>query len=426
LDYIKPFNFVILIDKNKLNAIKSFNQCKNISITNFELSNNDLNFLSDATLFCLERLNLNLDGNVNLNFLEKVASTRLCRVSLVKKLSENNFEYIQNNNFICYNITIEMKEEDNNYLNISFSFKNKYYLDFNYLYEVNKNLEILKNIKLDRIRELYLANLNIKNIDFLSNATLSSLRILDLDSNKIEDISIFTKEKVNFNLDRLCLKNNPIRKGLHVLNNNFFKRSIYMDINVTKNSNEFKINLNYKFPFYDIEFYVNNIDEIINIIKCNNIFIRLNSNNIEELKQIENTISANQCIDYNNKIIFEIILYILNLRNKYCDTLNIIYDKNSKEFGKDNNIYINDDNIILIEKAFKWIFDKKSNYKETDYKLDNASKKWDNSFNNINLYNLDSRHENIIINFPFTRIYNLTLYNCSFDLQFSKKQNFMT
>jgi hypothetical protein len=317
-----------------------------------------------------------------------------------------------------------MKEEDNNYLNISFSFENKYSLSFKYLYEVNKNLEILKNIKLDRIRELYLANLNIKNIDFLSNATLSSLKILDLDSNKIEDISIFTKEKVNFNLDRLCLKNNPIRKGLHVLSNNFFKRSIYMDINVTKNSNEFKINLNYKFPFYDIEFYVNNIDELINIIKCNNIFIRLNSNNIEELKQIENTISANQCIDYNNKIIFEIILYILNLRNKYCDTLNIIYDKNSKEFGKDNNIYINDDNIILIEKAFKWILDKKSNYQETDYKLDNASNKWDNSFNNINLYNLDSRHEYIIINFPFTRIYNLTLYNCSFDLQIFQKTKF--
>ena len=424
LNYIKPFKFEILIDKNKLNAIKSFNQCETINITNFELSNNDLNFLSDATLFCLERLNLNLDENVNLNFLEKVASTRLRRVSLVKKLSENNFEYIQNNNFICYNIIIEMKEEDNNYLNISFSFENKYSLSFKYLYEVNKNLEILKNIKLDRIRELYLANLNIKNIDFLSNATLSSLKILDLDSNKIEDISIFTKEKVNFNLDRLCLKNNPIRKGLHVLSNNFFKRSIYMDINVTKNSNEFKINLNYKFPFYDIEFYVNNIDDLINIIKCNNIFIRLNSNNIEELKQIENTISANQCIDYNNKIIFEIILYILNLRNKYCDTLNIIYDKNSKEFGKDNNIYINDDNIILIEKAFKWILDKKSNYQETDYKLDNASNKWDNSFNNINLYNLDSRHEYIIINFPFTRIYNLTLYNCSFDLQIFQKTKF--
>ena len=35
----------------------------------------------------------------------------------------------------------------------------------------------------------------IKNINFLSNSSLHNLKILDLDSNKIEDISIFTKEK---------------------------------------------------------------------------------------------------------------------------------------------------------------------------------------------------------------------------------------
>ena len=423
LNYIKPFNFEILIDKNKLNAIKSFNQCKTISIMNYQLSSNDLNFLSDATLFYLKYLDLNLDESVNLNFLDKIPSTCLYRVSLASKLSKNNFDYIQNNDFICYNLKIKIKEEDKNYLNLSFSFRDKYYLDFNYLYEVNKNLEILKNIKLYRIYELNLANLNLKNIDFLSNITLAGLKILDLDSNQIEDISIFTTEKVNFNLSRLCLKNNPIRKGLHVLRNNFFDRSIYIDINVTKNSNDYKINLNYKFSFYDIEFYVNKIDELINIIDYKNNFIRFNSNNIEEMKQIKNTISTDQSID-NKNIIFEIILFILNLRNKYNDTLNIIYDKESKEFGKDNNIYINDNNRILFEKAFKWILDKKSNYQETSYKLDSDSYKWDNTFTNINLHNLDSTHENIIINFPFIKISNLTLYNCTFDLQIFQRTNF--
>ena len=147
-------------------------------------------------------------------------------------MTKNNFEYINNNDFICDEIkSIKINEENKNFLNISFSYQKKYYIDFDYLYEVNKSLEILKNINLYRIYELKLANLNINNIDFLSNQTLTGLRILDLDNNRIEDISIFTQEKVKFKLYRLCLRNNPIRKGLDVLSNEFFNRSIYMEIN---------------------------------------------------------------------------------------------------------------------------------------------------------------------------------------------------
>ena len=339
-------------------------------------------------------------------------------------MTKNNFEYINNNDFICDEIkSIKINEENKNYLNISFSYQKKYYVDFDYLYEVNKSLEILKNINLYRIYELKLANLNINNIDFLSNQTLTGLRILDLDNNKIEDISIFTQEKVKFKLYRLCLRNNPIRKGLHVLTNEFFNRSIYIEINPAKNSNEFKICLNYKFPFYDIEFYVNNINEIINVIDYKNNFIKLNLNNIEEMKQIENVIKSNNSID-NRNIIFEIILFIINLRNNNNDTLNIIYNNESKEFGKNNNIYITDNNKISFEKVFKWISDKKNNYHEIAYKLDNVIYTWERYFSYINFHNLDSRHENIIIDFPFEKIFNLTLINCNFDLSIFQRTKF--
>ena len=422
LNYIKPFNFEVLIDKNRFNEIKSFNECRDISITNYEFSSNDLNFLKDGSLFFLSRLTLNLNENVNLDFLEKVTLPSLSRLSLINKLTKSNFEYI-NNNFICDKINIKMNEENKNYLNISFSYEKKYYIYFDYLYEVNKNLEILNNINLYRIYELKLANLNINNIDFLSNITLTGLKILDLDNNKIDDISIFTAEKVKFKLYRLCLRNNPIRKGLHVLTDEFFKKSIYIEINSTKNSNEFKICFNYKYPFYDIEFYLNNINELISIIDYKNNYIKLNSNNIEEMKQIENTIKAYDSTE-NRKIIFEIILFIMNLRNNNSDTLNIIYNNKSKEFGKNNNIYITDNNIALFEKAFKWIFDKKYNYEEIAYKLDNVIYKWERYFSYVNFHNLDSRHENIIINFPFEKIYNLTLINCSFDLSIFQRTKF--
>ena len=60
-------------------------------------------------------------------------------------MTKNNFEYINNNDFICDEIkSIKINEENKNFLNISFSYQKKYYIDFDYLYEVNKSLEILK------------------------------------------------------------------------------------------------------------------------------------------------------------------------------------------------------------------------------------------------------------------------------------------
>ena len=428
LNFNKPFNFKVLMDKNKLNEIKSFSQCTEINLNNIELSDNDLNFLKDDSLFYLKYLYLYLNENTNLTFLDNIASQSLYKVTINNKLSVNNLLYLNNNEFYCDEIKAKMNKEDNNYLKINFSFKKKYYLYFDYLYEVNKNFDILKNMNLYRIYELKLANLNLTNIDFLSNNSLHNLRILDLDSNKIEDISIFTKEKVFFNLYRLCLKNNPIRKGMNVLNTEFFKRSIFLKLNVAKNNNEFKICCNYKYPFYDIEFYMNSTNELINMFDYKNTFIKLNTNtsNLPEMKEIENIIRINESID-NKKLIFEIIQVIINLRSNYSfdtyDTINITYENNQNEIWRNNNIYINDKNRIAFEKAFKWIIDKKNNYEAIAYKLDDVIYKYEPYFTNFNLYNLNASHENIILNFPFNRIDNLNLINCSFDLKILQKTN---
>lgn len=417
LIYTEPFIFEVLIDKNKLNEIKSFSQCLTINLENIVLSSGDLNFLKDCSLFYLRELYLNLDENINYEFLDKIGSQSLYKVSIKNKSSQNILNYLNNNGFYCDDIDIKISKEDINYYMIKLIYKKKFYLYFNYLYEINKNLDILKNINLN-IYKLNLSNLNIKNIDFLSNRTLYSLRILDLDSNKIEDISIFTTEKISFKLYRLCLKNNPIKIGINVLKNEFFKRSIYMELSIIKNNNEYKISSNYRFPFYDIEFYVNSINEIVNIFDFKNSFIKLNKNNLEEEKIVENIIRTNESVD-NRTTILEIILFILKFKNNNYsnDTINIIYDNNKTEFGQYNNIYINDTNRALIEKAFVYILEKKPNYEEIYYK-----------FSYINMHNLNSSHENIIINFPFKKIYNLSLINCNFDLSILQKTklNYLT
>ena len=428
LNFTKPFNFIVLMDKNKLNEIKYFSKCTEINLQNIELSNNDLNFLKDGSLSELKYLYLNINENTILSFLENIASQSLVFVVITSKISQNNLLYLNNNGFYCKTIDIKMNEEDKNFLKIDFSFYKNYNLCFDYLYEVCNNLIILKNMNLCRLHELKLANLNLTNINFLSNSSLYNLKILDLDSNKIEDISIFNKEKVSFNLDRLCLKNNPIKKGMNVLNSEFFKRSIYMELNVTKNNNEFKVCSYYKYPFYDIEFYVNSTNELINMFDYKNTFIKLNTNtnNLQEMKEIENIIRTNESID-NKKLIFEIIIVTINLRGNYYyhtyNTLNITYDNNQNEIWKNNNIYINDNNRIAFEKAFKWILDKKNNFQEYVFKLDNATHIHEPNFTNFNLYNLNASHENIILNFPFNKIYSLNLINCSFDLNILQKSN---
>ena len=425
LNYNQPFKFYMLINKNKLNEIKSFKTCHTIEINNIELSINDLNFLSNPTLFYLRKIYLNGNKITNLDFLDKISSEWLNKISIKNNLIDNNgFEYI-NNKKTCKSLDIKIKEDNNNFYVINFSYKKNYELDFDYLYDVHKNFEILKMINFGTLYELNLSNLNIKNIDFLSNRTLTYLKVLNLDSNMIEDISIFTNENLQFRLYNFSIKNNPVRKGINVLNNDFFKRSIYLELSVLKYEKEFKICLNYKYPFYDIEFYINNINDIINTLDFKNLFIKLNTNNIDEIKVIENAIKSSESMD-NKKTIFDIILFILNLRKlKKYDELNIINDNKSTQFGKDNNIYINDNNKDLIEKAFKYLLDKSSNYKNIISMTSGYIFHYlEYNFSNANFYNLNSKHENIIMYFPFTQINNLILYDCDFDLGIFQRTKF--
>ena len=311
LNYYNPFNFYVLINKSRLNEIKSFKTCTKIDINNAELSYNDLGFLNNGSLFYLNYIYLNGNKITNIDFLDKIASKCLYSISIKNNLLDNGIESINNNNnFSCSNLEVKIKEDNKNMFMLSFSYDGKYRLYFDYLYDANKNLDILNGIHFGYLYKLNLSNLNLKNIDFLSNRTLSLLKVLYLDSNNIEDINIFKNENLQFRLYELSIKNNPIRKGIHVLNNEFFKRSIYMELSVTKYEKEFKISSNYKYPFYDIEFYVNNTNDIINVLDFNNNYIKLNTNNIEEIKVIENAIKSSESID-NRKKIFEVILFMI-------------------------------------------------------------------------------------------------------------------
>ena len=58
---------------------------------------------------------------------------------------------------------------------ISFNYDGNYSLDFDYLIDKDKNLDILQQINLKNITILNLSNIELKKIDFLTNTSLVNL-----------------------------------------------------------------------------------------------------------------------------------------------------------------------------------------------------------------------------------------------------------
>ena len=129
-------------------------------------------------------------------------------------------------------------------------------------------MDIFKKINLENIKYLYLSNIGLKNIDFLLNDSLKNLKELNMNNNKIEDISILKKENVVFNnLEILLLDNNLITKGIEVFQNEFFTKCLYMYIDVSSFEYNKKILISFSNPKYIIEIYIDKIDDFKAIIK---------------------------------------------------------------------------------------------------------------------------------------------------------------
>ena len=411
ISYSKPFNFYTLVTINKLNELKLLKWCKSIDLQNYQLTDNDLNFLKNETLIYLE--NINLDGNkiTNLNFLDKIQSLHLKKISIKNNLINDGVIYINNNikKEVLKDIEVKIKEDNDNIHILSLSYNSnswddKYKLYFDYLYDSQKNLDILKDLNLTSVYTLNLTNINLKNIDFAKNKTLHNLDRLYLDSNKIEDISIFSNDDIGIrNVYNLSMKDNPIRKGLNALNSKFFKKSFYFEVSVNKIEKEFKISVNYISVERKIEFFINNIEDIINILDFKTTYFKIKSNNIEELNKIENEIKSSESPEKKKEL--EILLYIANnLKNN--NNIKIINDNNQTEFYNENKLIINDNNAQLFENVFKYLKDKKHYYYSSPF----------NNIRSLDLYKLNYKSENYIKYLPFSNLRKLTLYNCNFDL----------
>ena len=398
IDYWKPFYFYIIINKSRMNNIKSFNYCDKIVLKNINLNDNEANFLTHSTLTNLKRLEL--DGNkiTNIDFLGKIPSGYLDYVSIKSNLIEDGIEYINNNIKSEKVRDINVKKKDNDGLIISVYYIGNYHLYFDNFYNINKNMEILKRINLENIASLDLSNLNLKNIDFLLNDTLSNLSKLNLDKNQIEDISIFKKDNAHLSkINNLSILENPIKDGIYVFKDNFFMKCIYIELTIYKTSDKYKIYAEFKKPNFKIEFYINSIYDIKNIFDFQNCVISLNTNGVEGLEDIKN----DQYVKESSEKCTMLKSFLKTFNNS---TINIINDYPSSENNKENNILINNDNYNIIEKTIKYI----SNRKNTFY------------ISNLCLHKLKPENEEFLKSIKFLYYETLSLFDCQINLSILK------
>ena len=160
-------------------------------------------------------------------------------------------------------------------------------LNFSHRKDIKNILEVVCNMQIHfyNLKEIWLNNNDISDINILENYQYKKLEILYLQYNQLSDISIF--EKVNFpNLKILNLDNNNITdidvfekvkfENLEIL---YFNRNKIEDINVLERVNFPKIK-----QFY---FYFNNISNIsvFERVKFENLsYIDLRENNIDKQK----------------------------------------------------------------------------------------------------------------------------------------------
>jgi hypothetical protein len=248
----KPLDFQTSFDFDDLTFMKSdeiLSEISCIKFNNITIGKN-INFETDKAFENVKSLTFNECLIDNAEIFEqinnKINNDNLKVYSDKTKCNNNNYDLIQNINkdiFTCKEVLHEIK-----YIKP---------FDFFILFDSKESYNVLKTVYLKNTEIIDLSNSNIDNIDFLKNDSLVNLKELLLDKNNIEDISILTNENIYFhNLERLDLRNNPIKRGLEVLKQNFFKKCSYILILI----DDSKIMVQFKDPNYYLDIINDGID----------------------------------------------------------------------------------------------------------------------------------------------------------------------
>ena len=245
---------------------------------------------------------------------------------------------------------------------------------------------------LSNIKYLDLSYTGIQNLNFLSYDSLTNLHDLNLNNNKIEDISYLIEDNIKCKeLEYLRLLDNPIRKGLEVLKENYFThKTIYIVIdNIDKINQEYKISLDFEKheSHINIDLYINDLINIRNLIEYEYCFFnrKIEINDLKDLK-----ISKEEFTEKEQNL--EYLELIIN-KNNIFSSINIYSDDRAK--------YITNLFKLLINKGYNFL----KEYSQLDLFLNLEKIKYYFSFVDLNT----------LIDYEFIELITIDLSNIKFN-----------
>ena len=254
------------------------------------------------------------------------------------------------------------------------SLKNSIDINLNNLQLTENELLFLNKDCFSSVTDLNLSNTGLKNLNFISFNSLSKLRYLNISKNSIEDISYLNENNIKCkNIVNLYLNDNPIRKGLEVLKQNFFvNRIIFVEIRdiIKDNNDEYKISLNLKNHInhcYFSDLYENN-NKNVQIIGFNGCSVDIY---IKDLNDLWNFVDIKKTF-FGGSLSFEKVKNLNITEEEFNTKKNILklllsfsYQTNEKDRNKfkENIFYGSDyeDNIkmnvflLLHEKGYNYL-----------------------------------------------------------------------
>ena len=349
-----PINVKALYNFDNLDFMKSdeiLSEIKDIKFTNVCLGQN-IDCKKDMAFKSIKQLEFNkckientyifeqINNKINNNDLTVISKGVQCHPNICM---DKNFFIMEKvkKDLVHEETKCKLTKEDKD-LNYIKPFK------FKILINGDNKYDIIKNSYLKNITEINFSNAGINNIDFLTNNTLVNLYYLYLNNNNIDDISILTYEKIHFHsLDTLNLKENPIKKGLEVLKEKFFKKCIYVVLAL--NEDKSKILVQFNKPEYNLDIYINDFSEISNIFPKNKVFFRYSSSKVtDKFKEIFSLTSE----DYDKKS--ETLSFLSRYGLNWFYELKVEEIKDKKESILDalKLLSNNDNNDLDIKKLF--------------------------------------------------------------------------
>ena len=365
----------------------------------FEINNDILTRCSTITLNnlvpktfekynSLSRIELNNIYIENINIISKIynISNIICRnvkcnPNIIDSLESYYFEKTVYTNKINYkknknsNFEFDIEINKSMLLNIK-SLKDCIKINLDNLQISSEELKMLDKECFCKLEILHLSNTGLKNMNFLTYDSLVNLNELYLSKNQIEDISLLTEDKIKIkNIEIFKLNDNPIRKGLEVLKQNFIvNKLLYYEINdvIKQNdNNEYKICLKINNPInrsnfdelyqfhgknnqlngfnsFEIDFYLNNLINLWNYIERKFTFY----NEYLDFEKVEELNLSDEEFDTNKKVLKLLLEFSHQKTDKNkSDIKNKIFYK--KEYS---------DEIVI--NLFEIIYEKGYNYLE--------------------------------------------------------------